>query len=136
MTLIPYENADSGFSGLQPEGWQEIAPGTFARAATGTDQTVVIQQVLPATTLDQFIGLVQQQLSLDTAPEVVSTREANGLTWNLYELDFRGYPADVAAAEGDGVLYVIQVVSSNSDERAALLEQVYLPTIDAFIPAA
>lgn len=132
VTLIPYENTDAGFSGLQPEGWQEVAPGTFARGATGTDQTVLIQQVVPGTTLDQFIGLVQQQLSLDTAPEAVSTREANGLTWNLYELDFRGYPADVAIAEGDGVLYVIQLVSGNNDERAFLLEQVYLPTIDAF----
>jgi pimeloyl-ACP methyl ester carboxylesterase len=136
VTLVDYENADAGFSGVQPEGWQEIGPGTFTRGATGTDQTVVIQQIAPNTTIDQFLAIAQGQLGLDAAPEPTSTYEANGLTWNLYELDFMGYPADVALAQGeDGNLYVVQLVSGNTDERDFLLEQVFLPTIDAFTPA-
>jgi hypothetical protein len=80
--------------------------------------------------------IAQGQLGLDAAPEPVSTYEANGLTWNLYELDFMGYPADVALAQAeDGDLYVVQLVSGKADERDFLLAQVYFPIIDAFTPA-
>jgi len=62
-------------------------------------------------------------------------REANGLIWQLYELEVQALQLDLALAESGGMVYIILLQSPNANARTALYEQVYLPVIDALTPA-
>jgi pimeloyl-ACP methyl ester carboxylesterase len=132
VVLVPLESDAFGFSGLVPEGWEEIAPGVYSRATSAVDAAVTIQQSAPvplATLLDLLTG----QLGLDEAPGEAGTREANGLTWALYETTVQNLSIDIALAEADGTAYVI-LLQSSPEERESLYEAVFLPTIDALTP--
>jgi hypothetical protein len=73
------------------------------------------------------------QLGLDEAPSSTGEREANGLTWTLYELHVQTVSVDIALAESDGLVLIV-LLQSAQDERDGLYEAVYLPAIDALVP--
>lgn len=132
VVLVPLENDTFGFSSLIPEGWEEIAPGVYSRGTSALDAAVVIQQAAPvplSTLLDLLVG----QLGLEEAPAEVGTREANGLTWTLYETTVQNVSVDLALAESEGTTYII-LVQSSPDEREALYESIFLPVVDALTP--
>ncbi len=52
--LEPFTNEAMGISGVVPEGWNETAPGVYARGDMTTDQTAIIQQAVPGTTAEQL----------------------------------------------------------------------------------
>jgi len=133
VNLVPFTDEDFGFSGVKPEGWNDLQLGTVARGDGLSDQTALVQMIVPMVTPDQFISLFSTQLGMDETPQSTGTREANGLTWTLYQFELLGFPADLALAEGDGTTYMIQM-TSNRGERDALYEMVFLPVIDAFTP--
>lgn len=131
VVLVPLESETFGFSGVVPEGWDEVAPGVYARASSAVDAAVVIQQAAPvpvSTLLDLLVG----QLGLEETPGEVGTREANGLTWTLYEATVQNLSIDLALAESGGTSYVI-LLQSDPDERESLYESVFLPAIDALM---
>jgi hypothetical protein len=74
------------------------------------------------------------QLGLDAAPEQVDSREANGLTWALYEIEVQGILLDLAVTENDGNSYLV-LMQYPPDEREALYESVFLAAVDALQPA-
>lgn len=131
IALVAYNDAAGGFSAVVPEGWTRVQEGVFARGSTPVDQTALILVGVPFTLAD-FLQATAAQLGLAEPPEVTATREANGLTWSLFEVDFYGFPTIVAAAERGGVTYTVQLVSNNAAERDALREAVLLPAVDAF----
>jgi hypothetical protein len=51
----------------------------------------------------------------------------------VYQFDLLGYPTDLAMAQANGTMYMIQL-TSHSDERDGLYQAVFLPVIDAFKP--
>ncbi len=131
LTLSPFTSEMFGFSGLVPDGWEEIAPGVYRGDALGT--TVLIEQAMPGG-VDDAVRLLGSQLGMEI-PASVSSREANGLTWQLYELEVQALQLDLALAESGGMVYIILLQSPNADDRMELYEQVYLPVIDALTPA-
>ena len=131
LTLLPFTSDTFGFSGLVPDGWEEIAPGVYRGDALGT--TALIEQAMPGG-VDNAVQLLGSQLGMEI-PASVSSREANGLTWQLYELEVQALQLDLALAESGGMVYIILLQSPNADNRAELYEQVYLPVIDALTPA-
>lgn len=130
VTLIPFETAD--FTALVPEGWSEVLAGTFARGQTPLDQTALVLMTLPVPAQAYLQG-VALQVGGGEMPESAGTVEANGLTWTLYEIELLGYPSNVALAESGGKTFLIQMVS-NSGEQDAVVEQVFIPVINAFVP--
>lgn len=135
VTLVPFSDEQFGFSGLKPEGWNDIQIGTVARGEGFNDQTALVQLAAPLVSADQLMTLLAGQFGLGDTPESSGTREANGLTWTLYQFELLGYPSDLALAESNGTTYMIQMTSSAA-ERAALYEQVFLPVIDGLVPMA
>jgi hypothetical protein len=132
VVLVPLENDTFGFSGLVPEGWEEVAPGVYSRASSAVDAARIIQQAAPvpvSTLLELLVG----QLGLEEAPGEAGTREANGLTWTLYETTVQNLSIDLALAESDGTSYII-LMQSDPDERESLYESVFLPVVDALTP--
>jgi hypothetical protein len=92
-----------------------------------------MQLVLVAKSAEDLLAIVATQFGLDQSPARVDQREANGLTWNLYEFDAQGVHRFLALAEADGQTLIV-VMRYDADERDALHEDVFIPVVDALVP--
>jgi hypothetical protein len=132
VELESYTNDTFGISGERPMGWEELAPGTFARGASALDQTVIIQQASPPG-LDTagLLGLLTSQLSLaETPAQSGEYEDVNGRTWALYSSEFQGFPINLGFLENDeGLLIVILISEGNQAE--AFYDAVFVPAMDA-----
>ncbi len=132
IELEPFTNADAGYSGVKPKGWQEAAAGTFARASSPLDAVAVSYQVVPGGNVDMVIPLIGKQFGIDE--KNIVTREANGLKWRLLIGELQGIPVNMALSDSNGKVYLILFLT-NAEEKDALYEQIFLPIVDAFKPA-
>jgi len=89
--LEPFTNEAMGISGVVPEGWNETAPGVYARGDMTTDQTAIIQQAAPGTTAEQLTAALLPQLGIEEFPESVGSYESTALTWDLYIIEVEAY---------------------------------------------
>ncbi|MFV1991829.1 MAG: alpha/beta hydrolase family protein, partial [Acidimicrobiales bacterium] len=137
ITLVPFTSEDFGISGVVPEGWAEAAPGTYARGANATDQTVLIQKSYPGTTLDQINAALLPQLGLEEFPESVGSHESTAFTWDLYttEVEAPGvgmFMVEIAQFETDAAAYMVLLQALADDyETNSYHEAIFLPTVDA-----
>ena len=129
--LVPFE--DGLVAGVAPEAWESLGPGTFARQASGLDQTALIQQAVPGGSSDLVLGLLASQLGLDD-PVAFEELEAGDRLWTRYEGELQGFVADIALTDADGLTYLV-VLISDADERAQLVEQVLLPVLAEIGPS-
>ncbi len=129
VVLVPFEEALTGIQGVYPDGWQELAPGTFARSGLG--EVAIAQVGAPGLSSDAMLGLITGQLGQDE-PLTPSGEHVTpqGEAWTLYELTVQGLAIRIAArqAEGGALLVLLQAPPGEID---ALSEQVYLPALDA-----
>ncbi len=130
VTLKPFENKDFGIKGVAPEGWAEKTPGVYTRSDAGN--VVLLQQAVPGTR-DTTLQLFTQRFKLGKPPAVASSRKTDSLTWSLYEFTLQGQPIDLALAEQNQKTYVI-LLASETAERKALYDQLFLPAVDAYTP--
>ncbi len=130
LTLVPFENATFGITGVTPEGWEEAAPGVYARGSGGLDQTFIIQQAAPGVTADLLLGLLSSQFDWEETPESAGTYEAANRTWTLYEVSVQGYPVNIAVAEESGTTLLILLISA-PDEHTFLYEALFIPAMEA-----
>jgi pimeloyl-ACP methyl ester carboxylesterase len=132
IELESYNNDTFGISGERPVGWDELAPGTFARGASALDQTVIIQQAAPpGLGIDGLLAVLGGQLGLDETPEQSSEYvDVNGRTWALYSSDFQGFPINMGFFEDEnGLLIVIMI--SEGEQADMLYDAVFIPAMDA-----
>ena len=134
--FVPFTNTTYGIAGIVPDGWQEIAPGTYARASSPTDAAMLAQQSAPVTA-DQLLAALLPQLRLSEAPEPTGSYTTEAFDWTLYEIEVAvpgmTLTVDLALAEADGVTY-LALLQANQDERDALYEAIYQPALDALVP--
>ena len=133
-TTAMYRNvfADLGFTGARPEGWEEQAPGVFARNRVGGP--AFIQALVPGAPPDAF--LQQTLATLPAEPDDLGEALANGLTWRLFSFDAQGMFQAIAAAgvstddgySADGTL--IAVVSGMSYQGDALVNSILRPALE------
>ena len=137
--LEPFTNEAMGISGIVPEGWNEAAPGVYARGDMTTDQTAIIQQAAPGTTAEQLTAALLPQLGIEEFPESVGSYESTALTWDLYIIEAEApgvtIMVDVALAETDAATYLI-LLQAMPDEYDVLHESIFIPAIDALTPLA
>jgi hypothetical protein len=132
VELEPFTNEEMGISGMAPAGWTEAGPGIFARGSSGLDVTTLIMQAAPGRAEDLLVTLTGQ-LGLDETPASAGEREANSLTWTLYDTIVQGISVDFALTESEGSALIV-LLQSALDERDALYETVFLPAVDALAP--
>lgn len=132
VNMVTFTNFDFGYSGVVPEGWTEVQSGVYSRGQNAIDQTALAYQVIPNATTRLAASLLGAQFGItDTTG---TTREANGLTWQLLVGDFGGVKVDLALSEDNGQVYVIILLSGSAGERAVLYDQVFIPAVDGFQP--
>jgi pimeloyl-ACP methyl ester carboxylesterase len=132
VEMEPFTNDVMGITGLTPAGWTEVGLGVYTRASSALDVATLIEQAAPGTAGELLSGLIGQ-LGLAEVPGSTGEREANGLTWMLYELQVQTVAVDIALAESDGQVLIV-LLQSAQDERDELYDAVYLPAIDALVP--
>jgi hypothetical protein len=133
ITFEPYENSELGIQGVVPAGWNEVDPGIFARSNPAVDMAVFQIAADSGVSIDELLPALRDGYGLESAPEKITEREANGLTWSLYTFEVQGLPRNLALAESDG-LTLIFILRSDPDERDSLYQTVFLPMVDALVP--
>lgn len=130
VQMVPY-TSPMGFESLRPEGWDEAVPGVFQESVL----VALIQQALPGATVDQVMEQIAMQLGVDEVPQPAEEIDANGVLWQRYELRDLGQTVDLALAEHEGNLLMVQL-GTTPLRRDVYFEQVFLPTVEALDPSA
>ncbi len=140
VTLVPFEDASMGITGLIPEGWRQAAPGTFRRLNDQADLAMIIQQAAIGFTADNVTLGLLSQLGLTELPEPVALLETEALSWTIYRLEIEPpqigtIVLDLALSEIEAPLTThIVMLQSLGDERDALYGAVMLPALEAYTP--
>jgi pimeloyl-ACP methyl ester carboxylesterase len=128
VTMEPYSNATLGLSGVVPSGWTEVETGIFVRGSTALDP-VAMQLATEPVGLEEMLGLVVQSYGLESSPENTGERQANNLTWLLYEFEIQGVLRYLGLAEDNSTTLVV-ILRTSADEREVLYDTVFLPVMD------
>ncbi|UCC77559.1 MAG: alpha/beta fold hydrolase [Anaerolineales bacterium] len=129
VVLEPFSDAERGFSGLVPVGWNELQPANLARGSTALDPAYFVLEATPGTAAELFANLAAQ-LALDPGLQPVKRAEVGHFTWDFYTFERRGNPTDLALAE-DGEKAYFVLLMSPADEHPVLYEQLFLPAVEA-----
>ena len=121
VVMEPFDTVLLGvpLSGLAPQGWDEVAPGSFARLETPVDPTALVLQAGQGLTSEQLLGLVAGQLGFTLPDQPDDTHEGGGRSWPLYEVSIQGSPALVTATEL-GEYAAVGIIIANPEELDAL----------------
>jgi hypothetical protein len=141
ITLVPFEDQHFGLSGVVPQGWAELAPGSFYRGVPPQDMVWLGAEFYPGMTADWAIAAqVLPVAGLEQLPPSTGTLRSPAFTWTLYTFDVAvaGYgnmSVDLALAETVAGVYLVVLVAPGQ-EFAALHDTVFLPAVDALAPIA
>ena len=131
VDLVPFTSDLYGFSGLSPEGWQEIAPAAWQRSSLGI--TALAQQTAPGMKADDVLDILKTSLGVTGELDTVETRNANGLEWTVYRTGVSGITAVIALSENEKGSYLM-LFSCVRDDYDYYYRELMLPIIDAFNP--
>jgi pimeloyl-ACP methyl ester carboxylesterase len=129
VTMEPFTNSQMGTQGVAPAGWEQVNPGVYSRGSSALDSAVLLEQAAPMSG-QELLNLLVTQLGLKETPKPVGEREANGLTWQLYNVEVQGLAIDIAIAESGSSALVV-LLQSDPNEHDALYESVFIPAVDA-----
>ncbi len=130
VLLVPFSDDTFGLSGLVPEGWGNIAPGTYARQASPLDQTSLAFVSAPGVDAQTFLTLILGQFGITEIPAVVDTVETELTTWSVYTVEVQAQSITIAVGEEGGFTILAMFVSS-AEEADTLYEIIFLPILDA-----
>ncbi|QPC82631.1 beta-lactamase family protein [Phototrophicus methaneseepsis] len=136
ITLVPFTDETFGITGVRPEDWTELAPGSLSPDG---GMTILVQQAAPGATADQILQSLLPNLLLSTAPESVETYESDALTWDVYfvEVDAGSVTilVDLALSEQDGTAYVV-LFQTTPDQYEGMHPAVFEAALEAYAPLA
>jgi hypothetical protein len=132
IKLVPFTNTQFGIEGVVPDGWTD-QNGFSVFSANPQGLPMIIQQAAPGITAPMLFDLLKSQMQLTQDFEEAGTRDANGLSWKLYQLEDPGMILDLAIVEGSQMNYMIMLVST-ADDHETLYNDVFLPAVDALKP--
>jgi len=134
---LPITDETLGYSGIAPEGWQEVTedPGVFTPDQRG--QTPALAYRFPESTEDYVDRVFINGYGLEGLPEADDVIEAGGFTWTIYQIENEdaGIFSAFAFTENEtGEVYIIAIVAGSDEDRQTLYDSVLLPALDAFTP--
>lgn len=132
LTTVTVSTFAGEVEAIVPEGWSEIAPGAYAESASAT--TAIVYQAVPGGSVNALLPTLIGQFGGDADEiETLETRDANGLTWTLYQAEASGFLLYVATASDDGTGYLI-IVLTNPDQAEFYYDNLFIPAVDGFEP--
>jgi hypothetical protein len=140
VNLAPFESETFGISGLVPENWTQVQPGTYARASSATDNTLVIQKSYPDMDMDGLLEVLLPALQITALPESYSERKTEFFTWRLYQTSISApgvgtFSIDLALSEIDGVPHLVLLQAEESEYvENDMHNSIFTPALDALTP--
>ncbi|MBK9124577.1 MAG: alpha/beta hydrolase [Chloroflexi bacterium] len=133
IILVPFTDFNYTFTGVVPSSWVQVTAGLWSRESGA--QVLMAQQARTEAPDVVLVSLLPQ-FGIDTVPEPVEIRDANGLTWAIYEiLAPAGSDAAIdVAITGQGTLTYFIILASVVEEHDALKQAVFLPAVDGLVP--
>lgn len=132
VELEPFTDDWLRFTGLAPTGWAEPFPLYYRRELTALDPTTFVLDAAHMTA-DELFGLLSQQLGFDPGLESVARDEWGIFTWDFYQFEYLGDPADLGLAEAGGQAYFVLLISP-AEERDSLYEELFLRAVRTLAP--
>jgi pimeloyl-ACP methyl ester carboxylesterase len=129
IDLETFISDTGGYTAVKPKGWTEAAAGTYARGENPLDAAAISYQVVPGGNVDMVLPIISAQFGIKS--DTKSTREANGLTWQLLTGELQNIPVNMAITDSNGKLFLILMLS-NDEDKDALYKALFIPAIDAF----
>jgi pimeloyl-ACP methyl ester carboxylesterase len=124
LTLEPVTIEQYHIRTLIPAGWSDSTFGFYNRNDSFGDVTQIGMQSAAVPEDEWSAWLItnfQGNQGLDRPAAQKVKRQANGLTWSIYETSSRGHPVDIAfASSGRQTLMILMI--SHADEHEALLQ--------------
>jgi len=120
-----------GITGVYPEGWEEVAPGTYARSALG--DVALVQLSVPTFDAESALGLITDPLGLEEAPVEYDQYSSPILEWVIYDLRTQGVAIRLALAEDASGSYVVLLQGTESDIDD-LQSSILIPVLAALAP--
>ncbi|MCI0555221.1 MAG: alpha/beta hydrolase, partial [Anaerolineae bacterium] len=133
VVLEPVAVEEYQVSTLIPAGWTRASFGFYNRSGSMADITQVgIQRA--AVSESEWVAWLSTNFrsnqGFDQPAVKKDERQANGLTWTIYQTSSQGNPVDIAFAKyGNETLMVL--LFSHKDERDALYNTVFIPIVDS-----
>jgi hypothetical protein len=135
IKLEPYVNRDMGISGVVPDGWEEVAPGTVARMQSATDATLLFQLAANNTRSAAFALALLPRLGVEKLPTTSETRKTATLTWTIYRvkeatLGGQKVAFSIALADSDNKGIIVILMTAPADMEA-MSTAVLTPVLEA-----
>jgi pimeloyl-ACP methyl ester carboxylesterase len=133
IVLEPLTNLEHNLSGLVPSGWETIGGGGYNRNYYLNDPTQIVYQASMVSAVEwvDFLEEFYQNVGLDSTPEEAGIYEINGRSWQLYTAEAANNSVDIALLElPDGWTWLV-MMTSDTAERDAFYEQLFLPAVEA-----
>lgn len=134
ITLLPFQAPGGEFSGVAPEGWEDLGNGLFSPGETS--DVVLAEQSAPVPP-DDVMAALMPQLLLTEPPESTGVHKGGALEWTLYQVDVQigdtTLIVDLALATRQNTTYLV-LLQATEAEAAALHQSVFLPVLDALTP--
>lgn len=130
VTLVQFEDPDLGIRGVAPEGWTNVAPGTYMESPQ-TSPVVMIQQGFPTDVMQQALPAFIQQFGVAIPEEPNETIELRGVDWSIYQFSVDGQPADIGISGDDRGFSYLVILASDPQNRDDLYRIVFLPSLAA-----
>jgi CubicO group peptidase (beta-lactamase class C family) len=139
IELVPFTSDAMGLRGLVPAGWDEVAPGVYARGQGQADLVRLIQQAAPGMSTEQLAELLLAQLGLDALPESSGRIDTATFDWDTYQVVVEApgvgtVVVDLALTETDAAAYIV-LLQASPGEHEVLREAVFLPAVEALARA-
>jgi hypothetical protein len=132
LTLELFIDEARGFSGLVPNGWDELAPGNLVQSKTALVPAYFVLEARPVTASELLANLTSQ-LGMEEALEPSATTDLGNFVWSFYTFELQGNMIDLALTEdGEKAYFVFMMSPSNVHDT--LYEQLFLPAVEAMAP--
>lgn len=124
--------------GLVPVGWKRSLSdysSDYTRRAYLFDPTLLQIGAFnwPKATLLNAMRSGFESSGLETSPNKIATRSANGLTWTVYESKYNGEPVIFGLAEVSNFRTLIVAMIVSAPERDGFYNGLFLPVMDALV---
>ncbi|MBW4436627.1 MAG: alpha/beta hydrolase [Pleurocapsa minor GSE-CHR-MK-17-07R] len=131
LTLVPVSSETFGVSSVAPEGWTEVAPGTFAEAITSQNSLVLLAAPAPA---EALLTGIFSQFGAEPGEPTGTVETASG-TWTVYSVELAvGISVTVGVQESDAGTNFVGIFTPPADS-VAYYDLLFIPALEAFQPA-
>lgn len=134
ITLVPYTDAEMGFTSVVPDGWEDSGDGVHMRGQSSLDETALLQlsgQGANSKTVGQAI---LTSLGLGTLPQPTTSHKSAALSWQVYRMNVtlqgQSYAVALGLADANGRAFIVLLLTT-PDDAESLYTSVFIPVLDA-----